>query len=382
MHRGAKTVERVSRGLHAPGRFLRWVFLLIGGSTVLPIPLLTFLLPVLVLVFGAPADQRPAEMILTSAIAGPGLFLVATVALPMLIVALPLPVAMVLGIGELATRRRRVGVSVLDQEPGPTAGVLDRLLERVGNTVARFRGWTRGRVPYIGAGSFAALLVALSFVIRDEDLLPWNAGLLGLLGAGLFFLALSLWSELLIKAIDWIRKPPGLRADAGERGRRRLEPETERAVVLARCRAEREPVTGVVTSARPFRSLAGEEVVAARLRGDVGDWTIDDAFVAPELTLRLDGGRDVQVQATDWLVPLDVPTPRPFEPTLELDGRLEPLGIARGKARLAEAVLRVGDRVRVYADATREHAPGEGYRDGLTLVLRAEPDRPAVLERA
>ncbi len=360
---------------------MRWVFLLLGGLTVAPIPLLVLLLPLLILVFGPPADAEASELIINSAIAGPGLFLAAMVTLPMLIAALPLPMAVFLGLGEALVRgRRRVGVCVLDHDLGARPDPLDRRLERVGQLIRRVRSWTRGRVLAVGVGGFALLLLGLSFVIRDEDMLPWNAGLIGLLGAGLFFFSLSMWTELLIKGLDWIRKPPGLRAGAEERGRRRLDVEREKAEMLARGTADREPVTGVVTTKRPIRSpLGGVEAVAVRLQGRVGRWTIDDAFVAPELTLRVDDGRDVQVRATDWVLRLPTVPAQLVERTAELDDRLEELGVPRSEARLAEAVIRVGDRVTVFADASQEHAPGEGYRDGRTLVLTGEGDRPAVL---
>ncbi len=157
---------------------------------------------------------------------------------------------------------------------------------------------------------------------------------------------------------EWIVAAPGLHVPALER------PEDACAVLRESRRGTR--IEGIVRgSVEPFASpLSGRPCVAARVRGVVGDACIDDAFVAPFVVETAEGL--VRVEGRDVLVA--------FEPE-NADGEdgetfaasglwLAERGIEqRPGARVAEALVRSGDRVVVWGRGEEALRDG-GYRGG------------------
>lgn len=362
---------------------MRWLVLVTGGLLVAPAPLAVVLTPLLVLVFGSPADLEPAELAMNTAIAGPGLFLAAAIIAPMAVVALSIPAWLLLTIGGLFRRRTRVEACVRDRpiEP-PARSTLEGRLRELRERLERLRGRVAtGPAFAIGAASVAAVMVGLSFMAREEDFLPWAAAAVGFFGVVVVYFAGGLWFSSVLPALKWLVSGVGLVPKGAERGRHAFDDTREEVEMLERWTADRAEATGTADGpTRVVAPLSGEEVLAFRIRGRVGDWIIDDAGAVDGFSLHVDRGPVVRVHADDWVVPLAKGAPAWVEPTVELQAFLQRLGVPiEGEWILAEAVIRPGDRVTVHGDEDEELAPGQGYRDELSALLTGSSGAPVVL---
>jgi hypothetical protein len=173
-------------------------------------------------------------------------------------------------------------------------------------------------------------------------------------------------------------------------GRSRSAPPERRQVLplpapVAAATTDRERFVGRVRCRSPLVSPVGHERCAAfRVVGDAPGGAIDDAGLAP-FELVDDDGEVCVVSEAAGTVLLDPESPaRTVRPDDALRAFLDERGAycELGAVRLAEAVLREGDRVIIdgVADATQR---ADGYRDSrIVHVLRDMPGAPLVIRRA
>lgn len=136
---------------------------------------------------------------------------------------------------------------------------------------------------------------------------------------------------------------------------------------------------GVVTRVRPVDApLSHTPCAAFRLQGETAAGPVDEAG-AGQFTLALDDGRFLDVDAREAQVRATVPPAGVVRADAALTRLLSDRALApsAGPLRLAEAVVREGDRV--WVRATPETAThSDGYRDADPSRLRASGPRIAI----
>jgi hypothetical protein len=140
--------------------------------------------------------------------------------------------------------------------------------------------------------------------------------------------------------------------------------------------------------AEPLRSpLDRVEAVAVRLVGAVGSVMIDDAAVVG-FAIETDAGARVLVDPAHVVVALDPgESVRVADPSAGLESFLAERGIAwaDAPARLAEGVLRAGDRVRIDGTPVERadpHGAGGGMREApVARAFQGSLDRPVIVRR-
>jgi len=189
-----------------------------------------------------------------------------------------------------------------------------------------------------------------------------------LFGMGLVLTATALAAPGMVQLTIGLFRPDQLPGDASATA----------ADAIRLARADRTQVEGVATAAGPLMtSPAGDEVLAFRIRGEVGGHEVDDGDATPFL-LTDDSGRVGRVEADGpVLVALEAEGQRFAAAELE-PAFLRERGLS-GRGSVVLHRLRPGDRVRVSADFDRGTGNRAAYREAVAMTLSAG-EQPVLIE--